>query len=191
MTNEKSKEEIAKQRETDRKTALGNLKDPFYRSFVSAFMSYGNDSYGKKIEQQVHNFVYLPAFNSDRGKQYVNDSIINSREDEELYSGTYNERQGIKQVYATLIDGLSKIKVQDILELSGSKAKVKDKFKDKYLFELANSNSEETQKLARTLFGGYMDSILDEGVMNSFVVKNQVRVGNLEKMLTDQPKEKK
>ena len=159
MTNPENREQT---QEEKRQIALTNLKDKAINSLAIAYLVENVDGEGENNKSAIHNFKYLPAFDSKTGQKLIKDEIIESRQDEKRYTGTFTEYNLIKRAAAIRDQSLGNVTVNDILELTGSDAEVDAQYKDKYVKDLITN--EATKKVAQKIIGIYNTYFVDKQV---------------------------
>ncbi len=151
---EKLQEDIKKEKE--REVALKNLKAGLVDVGASYFVHKSED-YGKADNSAMENYKYFPAFNSgiksydENGDEYdvLQNSVLASREEDSRYSGNVSELKIMKDCAAIIGESLNSIKVSDLVSLMGADMKLKDKFKNAYVSDIApkKMSKEEYNKL--------------------------------------------
>lgn len=141
--------------EGKREVALKNLKSEGginLRNVAASYLVHKSKQFGDAGDNAMSEFKYLPAFTSglkaydnESGEEYdvIQQSIVNSREDDELYSGNVSEKKIMKDCTAIVNESLDALKIEDVMELVGANTALKEGFKGKYMRDLVPKYSKE------------------------------------------------
>ena len=183
MGNEKpTKEEIEKQKKEQRDAALKTFKGNLI-NLAAAFYVENSNQYGEAGASAVDEFIYNPAIRSKEGSDLLYGKLFESRQGGKRYTGNVSEYYIIATAAKIVGESLGRITVDDIYGLMGSKVKIDEQYKGKYIEEL----DKETNK---TLAGAYIADLMDKKVAEALTKRAQARVSKLEEMVKEKPKEK-
>ena len=87
MANSEEEVKIVSERQK-RKEALDMLKNDSFIDIAAAYIINTDNEYGEKINELIETFVYRPALYTWFGSEIVNDTLLNSRLDKGIYSGS-------------------------------------------------------------------------------------------------------
>ncbi len=180
-----SEEEKEKQREA----ALPNLKSSISDLAVAYFVNTSGE-YGKAGDSAVEQFIYQPALKTEKGAEITLAALLNSRTDNEPYSGNVSERVIIKTAAAIFQESLARVKVNDIYSLMGSAGvNIRKDYSDRYLADFQNSDaSEEYKKFAGNLVGGYLGYLINTKVSKALSKRASAIKGSLEEIVKEPEK---
>ena len=144
MTEEKqpTKEEIERFMEARRAIALKNVKDKTLSDFATTYFVEESGKFGDEAKSSFEQFKYMPAFESgikytdpETGEEVnlAQQAILESRQGGKRYTGNVSEFKLIQKSSKIIQEALENLKVQDMLDLMGSKKKVKEELKDMYV----------------------------------------------------------
>lgn len=181
MAKEKpSKEEIEKKRADTREAALKSFKGA-YTDLAAAYFIQDNKGYGDNVNSAVDQFVYSPAVKTD---EYVN-LLRESRQGGKRYTGS---EYGVIEAASNIIkESLAALKVEDVIQLLGSKINVRDAYKGKYLSDIAESG-EEGKKFVGEVTGTYLAHLTDSKSAEALIRQDKARIGRLEEKLKEEKK---
>ena len=190
----KSPEEIQKEKEKFRKYALKNLQESKLSGLATAYLVNKEDSgYGKVDNDSVEQFLYGPTIGSgvkahdlESGEKFdlVYNSLLGSRQDGKRYSGQVSEHEILKTSANIIHGSVASLKVGDIMNLlDRSYVQIKDKYKDKYISDLTQSENEEDKKVAQILEKGYIDYITVRNVSGALDKRAESLSGGLEELV--------
>ena len=172
------KELTPEEKEKAREVALKLLKDGKLNDLGLAYHIESSGAYGEAGSSAYEQFKYIEALSnpSDSVSGLMVDGLLGSRQDGKRYTGTLNEHDLIKRAAASNQDAFKYLKVQDVLELVGSKNSALEKYKDMYVSEL----DEKTYKI---VYGIYVQKSMDHGVSQALGERAKHAVGGLEEIL--------
>ncbi|MDP2672436.1 MAG: hypothetical protein Q8O84_01345 [Nanoarchaeota archaeon] len=207
MTN-LTKEQIEEAKENSRKWALKNLKALDLMNLASAFLVHKSKAYGQSGDSAVQEFKYWPSFNSDlkannleSGEEYnvFKNAILKSREEDEIYSGNFKEKEIMKDCAQIMQTSLNQIKVSDLYkELMGGSKTIPKEMGDKYIGELIPKMSEEeinkltedkkkilqkNMEFYQILTESYKTDLMDKAVSESIGERRKQNLKGLEEIL--------
>ena len=192
--NGKVKQEVkAKKREI----ALKNLgADKLSNLAVAFFAQQENSGFGKIDNDSVEQFLYGPslreadAYNLETGDKssLVYDSLVGSRHEGKRYSGQVSEYEIIKTAAMIKQESLTALKVEDLMNLTGSKLNIKAGYQNKYISDLIASENKEDKKLAEILVGVSMNYFTTRGVSKALDFMAEEIRGGLEKLVGEEQK---
>lgn len=199
MTNNNQGE----RREQERDIALYNLKSSGLSGLATAYLSQLKDGgFGENDQRAVEQYLYVNNFNSaasgnlgyrdpETGEETQlagssAEDIMRSREEGRRYSGRaeISEYRTIQKAAAIIQNALTKVKVKDVMELIGSDVQVDEKYKNKYVGDLLESENDEDKVLARNLVGGYQEYITTKGVAGALSRTADATKGGLEQLVS-------
>ena len=134
MANSEEEVKIVSERQK-RKEALDMLKNDSFIDIAAAYIINTDNEYGEKINELIETFVYRPELYTWFGSEIVNDTLLNSRLDKGIYSGSISEKELIESCGKKFEDYLSCLKVKDITKKESLTA-----HRNKYLFEIKGEN---------------------------------------------------
>ena len=127
---EKSEEE--KKKEANRNFALEMNKDENLKNLAAVYMIEQGD-WGENIKSAAENSLYWTSI--QEGMKYLNpESLKESREEEQRYTGSIKEKDILKDNFATFQTNLQYMKVNDVLNDIG--ANPDEKYGNEYVGEL-------------------------------------------------------
>jgi len=182
-------------RERQREYALSNLSEnEGLRHLVTAYSVVEDDGYGKKIQSAVDNELYLPSINSgvspkdlENGEDYpiIQRALVGSRQNKKMLTGNVSEYDIAKTAVLVTQESLTRVKVSDVLELMNYEGEeIQEELRDKYMFELLESDDEETQNVAKSLTGLYSERLTYMESANALNKGAERISGSLERILT-------
>jgi hypothetical protein len=197
--------------EHKRDIALRNLKAANLMNVAAAYIVHKSGQYGTAGDNAMNEYKYFPSFNSGlkaydaNGKEYdiFKESILNSREDGQLYSGNVSELRIMKDCVAIMQESLGSLTVNDVMGLMGSKANINDKYNGKYLEnlmpkytkeELSKLSEDKKKELSETmglyqnLIGGYSTYLANIKVSEALTESAKEIPKGLEKILAEPEK---
>lgn len=180
MTGEEAEKE--KQMKEAKESALKNLKGN-YPNLAAAYFVEKSGQYGEAGASAVDQFIYLPAVKDKEGSELVYGSLLGSRQGGRRYSGNVSEWYIIEKSAEILQESLSLLNVQDVLNLMGSKAEIKEEYKNKQLAELAQSENKEEKDIFQKVFGSYMGYLTDMKVSEALSKMAKSKKSNLEELV--------
>jgi len=177
-----------------RLVALKNLNESKLWDLSTAYHTHKKDSgYGENANKVVENYLYSPAINSkpttydlESGEEsdLIKDSLLNSRKEGERYSGQVSEHDIIKTSANIMQQSLSAVKVNDIMSFLGfDTSNIQEKYKGKYITDLAQSENEEDKKIALSLISGYIQYQTTQRVSLALGQGAESLKGGLEKLV--------
>jgi len=198
----KSPEEIEKEKENIRKYALKNIKETKLPDLATAyFVSQEDSGYGKIDNDSVEKFLYSPmissgvkAYDLASGEKadLVYNSLLSSRQDGRRYSGQISEYEILKTSAKIIQGSVGALKVEDIMSLLDKSYikgdKIKKNYRDKYLADLAVSENEKDKEVAQALIGGYLSYITAHGVSGALNKRVEDISSGLEKLVREEEK---
>ncbi len=190
-------------REQKRDIALYNLRSKDLSNLATAYIIQQKDSdFGEMDNSAVEKFLYHPSFSSavSGDLKYIDseteeetllagvseEDIKRSREGGRRYSGRVevSEYKTIGKAANIIQDGLTRVKVEDIMELMGSDVQVDQKYKDKYVGDLLESEDEKDKKVANMLIGVYLGYLAAKGVSRALSQTADSSKSGLERLLS-------
>ncbi|MEK6926175.1 MAG: hypothetical protein AABW50_02765 [Nanoarchaeota archaeon] len=181
--NNREKELTPQEKETQREVALKNLSSAGLVSLASAYQVYADKkNYGEMDNAVLEQYKYFPAIAG--GIKYIDpetgqetdlmaNSILASREDGERYSGSVSEKKVLKTAGSITTQSLTRVKVQDVLELSGSGKTVPERYKNAYVGDLLSSEDKETKEFAKNLIGAYVSLFTSKNVQDAYGARSE------------------
>jgi hypothetical protein len=168
-----TKEEIEKKRSDAREAALKTFKGKIL-DIATAFYVDGDKGYGEKDNAAVDDYIYGPAMGSDEYRSLMK----GSRQSGKRYTGT---EAGVIQTAGKIVrESLMSLTVQDILNLMGSKAKVREEFEEGYMADYLQSVNDEAKKFAQQAIGTYLNYLAQTKVAEALTKQAQASRGSLE-----------
>ncbi len=187
MANEKkepTKEEIEKQRVASREAALKTFKGKML-DLATAFYVDNDKGYGEKDNAAVDDYIYGPAMGSDEYKNLMKAS----RQGGKRYTGS---EYGVIQTAGKIVrESLMSLTVQDILNLMGSKTKVREDFEKGYMADYLQSENEDAKKFAQQAIGTYLGYLTQTKVAEALVKQAQAGRASLEDLVKQEEPKKK
>lgn len=179
----KEKELTPEQRKQMRDVALKNLNEAPLMDLAAAYLAEKSGQYGEAGNSAIEQFKYLPAIQSSEGSKLMSNSILESRQDGKRYTGNVSEYKIIESCAKIMQESLGAITIQDVLGLIGSDITVNENYKDKYLFDLANSENEKDKEIFQQVMGNYMQYLTDTKVSEALKERVKFTRGGLEEIL--------
>lgn len=142
MTNENQ------DREGKRKNGLKILESPLHIGLSNSYLI-EKSNHSDEIKQAVHDTIYLPALKESGA--LMGNLMMESREDNQRYTGNFSEMQLIKYSLAVRQEALSDVQVQDLVGLIGSNKEVRPEYDSVYMGDLFQNNEE----VAKEVLGKY------------------------------------
>jgi hypothetical protein len=185
MADEKkqpTKEEIEKKRAESREVALKTFKGKML-DLATAFYVDNDKGYGEKDNAAVDDYIYSPAMGSDEYKNLMKAS----RQGGKRYTGS---EYGVIQSAAKIVrESLMSLTVQDILNLMGSKAEVREDFEKGYMADYMQSGNDDAKKFAQQAIGTYLNYLTQTKVAEALTKQAQASRGSLEDIVKkEEPK---
>jgi hypothetical protein len=185
MADEKkqpTKEEIEKKRAEVREAALKTFKGKML-DIATAFYVNSDKGYGEKDNAAVDEEIYGPAMGSDEYKNLMRAS----RQGGMRYTGS---EYGVIQSAAKIVrDSLMSLTVQDILNLMGSKAKVREEFEKGYMSDYVQSGNDDAKKFAQQAIETYLNYLTQTKVAEALTKRAQKGRASLEDIVKqEEPK---
>ncbi|MEM3091130.1 MAG: hypothetical protein QXX55_00910 [Candidatus Pacearchaeota archaeon] len=202
MTSRKqpTKEEIENKKAIAREIALKNLKSSELLGLATSyFVQLETSGYGKVDQYVVDEFIYKPsirnakAYDLRSGKEsnILYDSLLGSRQDGRLWSGNLSEYNIIKNGAEIVKDSILAIKIDDLIQLMGSKIKIKEAYKGKYIREIieaGESGNKEAKELTGILIENYINYVTMQNVSKALGISANKIKDNLESILKEEEK---
>ncbi len=192
MTEKMNEKEKAEMNENLRELAKYNLSSKGLMGMATTHLVDSSGQYGEAGNSAVEQFTYMPAFDSgaytkdpETGKEVnvIQNAIMASRQEGgKRYSGNVSEYKIMEQCAGIMQNSLANLKVQDVLEMSGSKEKVSEKYKNKYVKELDKKEAEQ-------IMGIYMTQLTDNTVAYSLNERSKQYSKGLEGIVSGSKKE--
>jgi hypothetical protein len=209
MEKEKTEEKTLEEHQRD--ISLKNLKNAKLMDVAAAYIVHNSGQHGTAGDNAMNEYKYFPALNSGlkaydvNGKEYdvFKESILNSREDGQLYSGNFSELKLMKECAAIMQISLGSLTVNDVMGLMGSKANIGSKYNGKYLQNLMPKYTKEelsklsedkkkelseTMNLYQNLIGGYSTYLANIKVAEALTESAKEIPKGLEKILAEPEK---
>ena len=185
MADEKkqpTKEEIEKKRAGAREAALKTFKGKMI-DLATAFYVDNDKGYGDKDNGAVDDYIYGPAMGSDEYRSLMRAS----RQGGKRYTGS---EYGVIQTAGKIVqESLMSLTVQDILNLMGSKAKVKEDFEEGYMADYMQSGNDTAKKFAQQAIGTYLNYLTQTKVAEALTKQAQAGRASLEDIVKkEEPK---
>ncbi|MEK6760839.1 MAG: hypothetical protein AABX93_02860 [Nanoarchaeota archaeon] len=171
-----SKGEIEKAREGQRQVAIKNLKGNI-GNLASVYLIENSGQFGEAVGAAVEQFIYNPSLSMDE----VREELKRSRQGGKRYSGTFNEYAYLENAYGIFQQSLPVLKLNDLYELMGSKARDGG---DVYLLDMPEEKVQAT-------VGMYQNHLMYSRVAKATGETAKKIPGDLEKLLTEEPKDSK
>jgi len=187
--HEEEEENPEVKRRKQREVALINLKDTVIVDIAVAHYV-ENGEYGKEINSTYEGAKYLPAMQegSKPLQKAILRALLSSRQDKKRYTGTVSEYKIIQDCAKIVQESIDRVKVEDILNLIGSKKDVNPNYSDKYVFELANSENQIDKGVYEQIVADYHQYIIEKSVSEALGKKAKTIQGGLEKLLVEGPR---
>src|SRR3989344_6759576 len=94
-----------------RKEALSMLKNDSFTDIAVAYIINTDNGYGEKINELIETYVYWPALYTKYGSEIVNNILLQSRTNCQIYSGSFSEKELIEFCSKAFEDSLLCLKV--------------------------------------------------------------------------------
>ena len=193
------REPTPEEREVARTVAMKNLQAKNLGGLAVAYMvNKDKGQFGEYDNSAVEQYKYFPAISS--GAKYTDpttgqevdlmvNSLLGSRDDGERYSGQVSEKAIMKKANEIVSASLYGVKVEDILQLAGSKVPIDSKYRGKYIANLLESKDKETQEFVQTLVALYNGYFVSKNVGEAINQRTASAKSGLEQLV--KPEEKK
>jgi len=170
------------EREAQRDVALRNLKDSSTSDLAVSYLVKHSGQYGEAGNSAVHNFKYIPGIQkpSENVSGIISNSLLDSRVNEEMYSGNVSELGIIQKCAEIIQESLKSVKVSDVYELMGAE-NPPEEYANQYVGDLDESKYNQIL----SLYNAYLTSkgvseALDERAKNLPKGLEKILIGSKE-----------